>query len=671
MPAASPFPAFALSATREERTEHPLEILEGRLPPDLHGHYFWMGPVGTVDSGGLPYPGMPSVINGDGMVHRLDFDGSGPRITTRILKPPCYHADAAARPGTEWEPLRFHCAGILRGSPLLGTRNYGNTALTPMRMPGSDRARLLCCYDPGRPLEIDPVSLRTVTPVGYQDEWRPEALHRLPFAPILSTAHPAFDGHTGDLFTVNFGRSGLSMMDLAPGRLWRDVVPRALDGLMWRAAGLFEERRRLGRRARTAMSRARTALSRALGVTIPDDFLYVVRWSGDGDLERWRVVLPDGTPAWVSQSMHQVAVTRNHVILLDTNFKLDLDQFFNNPLRDSEAADRLLRALVADPQGSETILYIVDRRDLADGQRPLRGDTRERQVRARRVRFPLGAVHFLADYFDDDGRLTLHVGHGCALDIAEWVRPYDRSAWDDAPLPEHVHGFIAGAMDVSRVGRYVIEAASGRVVEARLAASDEHTWALALYAGRDVPAWDKPPERIRSLYWFASGFWPDLSSRFIHDLYADYPDRLASLEGLRRIAQEGGRPPTLFRVDTESMDLADVYAFEGSTHPSSPQFVPRPGSTGDTDGWIACTVWTDRDNQVWVFDAADLASGPLCRLGHPDLDFGFSMHSAWLPSIRPRTADYRVDARRDYGPRLEGRPLAADLFEREVFPYLE
>jgi hypothetical protein len=61
--------------------------------------------------------------------------------------------------------------------------------------------------------------------------------------------------------------------------------------------------------------------------------------------------------------------------------------------------------------------------------------------------------------------------------------------------------------------------------------------------------------------------------------------------------------------------------------------VPRPpGTSGE---------------ELWIFDAQDITRGPICRLGRPDLDFAFTVHAAWVPTLRPSPRDYRVSAAQD------------------------
>ena len=68
-----PVPQSIMTASRDELDNVELEI-EGNLPKDLQGHIFIVDPVGTVESGGLPFKDGDSLLNGDGMIYRLDFD---------------------------------------------------------------------------------------------------------------------------------------------------------------------------------------------------------------------------------------------------------------------------------------------------------------------------------------------------------------------------------------------------------------------------------------------------------------------------------------------------------------------------------------------------------------------------------------------------------------------
>jgi carotenoid cleavage dioxygenase-like enzyme len=105
MPILSPtLPRSYVTSNRAELDRVPLTVKEGELPQNISGHYFVIGPAGTVDSGGLPWPEGQSttVLCGDGMVVRFDFDQPGEAFfSSRLMKTPDYWADhaTATQPG--------------------------------------------------------------------------------------------------------------------------------------------------------------------------------------------------------------------------------------------------------------------------------------------------------------------------------------------------------------------------------------------------------------------------------------------------------------------------------------------------------------------------------------------------------------------------------------------
>ena len=230
------FPRSVLSVSRDEfgnKEDNPdakdlplkMNVKDGKLPLDLQGHVFIVAPVGSIDSPdaqGQPtnstvYPsedGTTPLYNGDGMIYRLDFDNlaAGAFLVARLVKPPCYYADGATDKCQKYQNLKFKNYGITRlGS--LGVRNQLNTAFVPLKFSQEESERLLATWDVGRPYEIDPKTLETVTPVGRNDEWKEVTNIGLPGKPptpfkiIQTSAHPCFDPYTREFFMVNIGRS--------------------------------------------------------------------------------------------------------------------------------------------------------------------------------------------------------------------------------------------------------------------------------------------------------------------------------------------------------------------------------------------------------------------------------------------------------------------------------
>lgn len=359
---------------------------------------------------------------------------------------------------------------------------------------------------------------------------------------------------------------------------------------------------------------------------------------------------------------------------MDTAFTTGLEQVLNKPFPKSKGMERLLRNLLSRPALPDSILYIVRRADLKAGQRP--GCTQQEvEVVARRVAIPLEAAHFLVDYENPDGQIALHIAHICATDVSEWLREYDQSAYPPYnPVPSRLYGMQQDEMDISRMGRYTIAPESGEILDSKVIYNSKYTWFVALYAYRDSLPTGMPPGQLEDIYWVSLGLWKELLTDFIFDLYKNYKYRAVPLEEMLRLAEQG-MPSCLFRLHAskESMAIADCYEFPSGYIASSPQFVPRDnGEESSTNGYIVCTVFTPDSHEIWIFDAKNLAPGPLCKLGNPSLKFGLTIHTAWLPKIAPRTASYCIPVRQDYQDSVKNKsPEIQELFEDEVYPHFE
>jgi carotenoid cleavage dioxygenase-like enzyme len=256
-PTSPRFPKSILSVSREEfygqDAEHqPLQLsIDGTLPSDLQGHVFIVSPVGSVDSASIPdtpivlpsADGWTPLYNGDGMIYRLDFDKADRgevSLASRIAKPPCYYTDVATYQDPKFADLKFKNTGIARQSSTLGARNQLNTAFLPMQFGAEDRGRMLVTWDPGRPYEIDPKTLATVTPMGSNAEWKSvnPFLSKVvsgPFPLVVSSAHPCFDSHTHQVFTVNVGKSLSTLLSLsefiAQSKEWNERLSNWLKNI--------------------------------------------------------------------------------------------------------------------------------------------------------------------------------------------------------------------------------------------------------------------------------------------------------------------------------------------------------------------------------------------------------------------------------------------------------
>ncbi|XHX79075.1 MAG: carotenoid oxygenase family protein [Stenomitos frigidus ULC029] len=661
------FPKTAMTASRQELTPTPLTVVEGQLPPDWYGHLFLMTPAGTEASGGLPNPEGTHFFNSDGMIYRFDLSPQTVTVTSKLAKTPCYYADVATYGHPRYARYGFQDFGLLRFSTTLGLRDEVDIAFLPFRAQGDTHDRLMVTYDAGRPYEIDTTTLEIKTPIGANDEWQPFLPNSYPFPPVLCTAHPAYDPFTNEVFLVNFGRSLTNLLEGARFFYDLEAVPQEIELVLDAIADLLH----------TPLLKAMTEFSYQLwqqvigwlGGTldaIVPDFTYLVQWDGVGQLRRWKLVLPDGSPVRIEQTMHQLCVTQDYVVLMDTPLKIGPEQILNNPLPNSPEAERLMRRIATRPQLPDTPLYVVRRADLQET------DEAEPTVIARPTLMPLETVHFATDYDNPNGQITLHAAHLCATDLAEWVRQYDTSKFNaPEPSPLWLAGMLAnGQMDIGRVGRYTLDGESGQIVESKVVYDTRRHWGIGFYTLSDRLPSGAPRRTVDTIYWQSLGFWTELLTEFIYDLYKTYPHRAVALTDLLNFQDDShDRPSCLFRVDTATMETVDVYEAPVGYCLSSPQFVPRQNGTDDsTDGYLVCTAFGQTTKEIWVLNAADLSQGPLCKLSHPDLNFGFSIHAAWLPAIAPRTATYHIPIQQDYQSRLT-QPDIQQLFAESVYPH--
>jgi len=446
----------------------------------------------------------------------------------------------------------------------LGVRNYANTGLLPMG------DRLLATYDAGRPWIVDPVTLEAVTPVGLQREWRASVLASQLFPAVFTSAHPVYDPTDGLMYCPNYGAS-------------------------------------------------------SFGFT---PFVELAIWDGAGDVRRVQILAPDGSPLGVRNGMHQIAVTRAHVVLNDTSFVSSLDPL--DPATSAQPSD----------------FWVVRKADLG-------GAT----ARAVHFRIPREAIHFLVDHDDDGDRITLHVSHTSAQSTS-WIN-LDDVVWGtgERVSPNHRRKGISAA-DIGLFGRYVLDVGSGTIGDGVAVADDPLTHGLGLYS---TGTGDFHVSHHRTQYWATSGFAPDLLVRRVMGAYADYPNRTIPLADMPRDPV----PSALLRFDFESMRVRDAYVLPAGYLCLSPQLAPARGRSGDGEGWVVASVISDQlsggssGDEFWIFDGRDLARGPVARLGHSALDLPFTIHTAWLPSLASPGRSYWVDPNEDYGAAIAALPADA------------
>ena len=715
-------PKAIISYNRQEYLRSPLQLTvrkgrtkeEVNLPTDLEGAVFIVNATGSVSSTKvssnnnqedivLPTDdGWTSILNGDGQVQRLEFKNGQAEWSTAFVKTPSFYADRLVHQGKDSQNkpfpklMRFWDFSIARISIMLGNCNQENTAFLPMKFPGQEKERLLSTWDIGRPYEIDPQTLQSIAPIGKNEDWFD--MVKLPvarvFRPISTSAHPTFDPRTGELFTVNVTKSLDSLLlisslfpyqakrfllKLFPQSLFRKVLSfiiQVLTKIIVFLTDLFTDFLELFN----------------LG---GDDALYLMRWQGEEQVDKWKVVLPNGRNVKIRQTTHQMAVTENYVVVVDTAFKVtianfipSIDDYIPDPkdqfkwLEDleetiEEAVEekintrlKFIREYLNYPQLPDSRIYLIDRRQLRNIPP---GET----ITAKQINLEREFTHFVAEYHEEpQNHISLHVAHNCATDPAEFLHETDTSVFaqdrNDPEDPENIYlrnvvGAGVAPMDINRPAYYLIDGEKGKFVTKELLDIDQcidHTWSLGFYAYRD----NYPTEKFEDIYWGGFGGWHNMLPNIVFEMYKNYKYRDSKVSSdLIREKTKQGVPTSINRlhIDRQAasgkvLNIVDHYNFEPGYFASSHQFVPKANTQGATDGYIVCTVvhsdkflsqngsssdpkWSD-NSEIWIFDAQNLEQGPIYTLSHPSLNLGLTLHTTWLQNpVYVDSRDYDIE----------------------------
>ena len=711
-------------ASREE-IEVDLQCIEGVVPTDMDGFVFINSPVGTVNSS-TPIPKKnpdgtdnpewgQMVFNGDGMLFRFDCSVPGKvRLKSAMLKTPCYYADEASKWGTDnyKNGIFFKSKGIARTSPILGSRNQANTSIAAFKFPGNQHTRITVNFDAGRPFEVDPKSMKVITAIGYNKEWSESlsfVIQEDVFELIQSSAHPCFDPVTQEFFTVCFRKNMnnlvfTSIFSLDLTRIWRVTnrffkkVYRFLQSLMRWIGKVFRGV------ARAFMGFVFPAYLQQLKAddTSPSEekqedifgmvnSVSILKWSGKGKLQSWNIVTAKGKNLVIHQTMHQTALSKYFIILVDSSLKFALDIMTNMPFPKYPILNNIIRWCVAKAMEPNTPLYLVKRADLVEGVT---------DVKARKVMVDLETVHYSVEYENPNNDITIYTSHNAASCAAEWVRPYDTLGIDPTkPVLENTIGLMAsGEMDIGRAGKFVINGNTGVKQEVvkiwqkgfegddTTQLKEAHTWAVGLNTFRDMASADTPTNTIPYIFWQSYGLDYRLLTTFIRKMYGKYQHRKIPVKKMLEYTKKGV-PFCLSRMNTATMEFEDWFHFEMNQNLRSLQFVPKKNASSnlppELNGYILCTMVNGTQDleaneytrEVWFFDAANLKQGPVCKMAHDSFQFAFTIHSVWIADCEPSPADYIVNPIEDYTEvlnrftNLEKKELLEAFMKKEVFPH--
>ncbi len=404
------------------------------FPLDIPGYVFHAAPVTPrIDDNLVQFnQGDRMIFNGDGMIYRLNFENGQPQLKTRLMKTPCYYADLATQilPAYGKGLWPFLDGGMVRTSLLLGSRSQANTAFIVTK------DQLIVTFDGARPTIIDPDSLEVLDAVGRSNEWLgliPNFLIPRPFEqifePYSTNAHPVYDHSlppdhpdVNNLYAVNYSQ-GLTLLN---------VFSRLRKWLL------------------TSFGRQGRVFTFPFG-----GFTDIVRYRPGQPLDRWRMYLLGNEPVIVEQAAHQMALTEDYILVGDIAFELETSQIFGPfwfgniraRLRQFRKNHQFLGKLTVVPLRlgnwlstiffkivlplSHANIYLVRRADLQKTQPGLSDRPGFFKlpvpIMATKITLPREVAHFVVDYQNPDGIITLNATHNVGWDVTEWIGEFDQS----------------------------------------------------------------------------------------------------------------------------------------------------------------------------------------------------------------------------------------------------
>jgi hypothetical protein len=357
----------------------------------------------------------------------------------------------------------------------------------------------------------------------------------------------------------------------------------------------------------------------------------LIRWDGYHDFESWIVVDMNGIEIEIKQSVHELVFTRDYILLADTAFVAGTEMF--TPWKNAKLPHE------------KTVVHIIDRRDLRSGKHT---------VTSRQVVVDKPCIHLITEYENPDDQITVYMLHTPATNTAEILRSYDRDLNGNL-FPKHLIGYgTLPVLDLSSIGKHVIDVSRSEVAKSEYISEMPYCWGpyLYTYMGRQIK-----PYTGQDLFIMFKGFSRDLLPERIFNAYKDVGTRQVPLEEM--VGGDGiHHNNSICRITTENFAIADAYVFPDRVLLYTIATLYSKNQEGA--GYLIAGVVTDRvdkerssGHEYWIFNASDLAKGPICKLGHESLNNSTLFHGVYIPKAVAKNLDqkkvsYQVPIQEDY-----------------------
>ena len=544
------------------------EICDGIWPENLSGHVFIVAPYHRENDRHL--------FAGEGVIIRWDLQAENDRIKV--------HSKKLKTWDSFWRKLlpiynlskAFFPAVI---SPL-GVSEIANTAIVNMN------GRLILTADAGRYWEVDPVTLDTITPIGYFDE-HIVSVPLLFFPMVANTAHPLYapkleNPQEKELITCELRSKP------RPGKLFTDMVSA----------------------------------------------VYITLWDGKGKLKHWELggTILDGTP-------HTTIVTEECILIPDMPFQMGVEMLLGLKIPPQNAYPKT-QIYVVNRKEIEKDKEEEDKEEVPSRLVTFKGDSYHFLCNYRHID---GEIHLVAIQ-QSTISLTEAIQPG---DVRHFTgEPYTTKKYLGIPW---MFAFDPGVLRkvVIKDAQLISEEAFIHPgwFTTTLYTADPREFSLEtgysaiyqVYAGyhRDLIC-------RRQYLSFR-----DHENRILTDKQLpqeDLPSVLAKVpldlnwEDLTKKIQEEKEENRNTPVYDLGAGLLDFYVYPPEHILDSIQFIAQD------QGYILTTVLTPKCLEAWLFAANKISDGPVAKLRLPEeVNFGFTLHSEYFEAVTSPPHSYRVN----------------------------
>ncbi len=339
----------------------------------------------------------------------------------------------------------------------------------------------------------------------------------------------------------------------------------------------------------------------------------ISHWDLEGKVRRWPIA-----DMKVFDTIHDIKATRNYLVFSDLPFIVEPMTVYGKPRKHANQEIGQLWIIAKDQ---------------------LKNTKPGEEIHAQYVKLDLPAGHIKVDINDDDDIITLYLQHIPATDLGLVISPFEKNVQGERFSAE-LEGFVSMGPQPNATGKYRINAKTGEILESKVLWDKNKHWTSVLWTDNIYSKESR--EQSKHLWMCCMGYEPDLTLESAKNLYSSASNAFVGFNEL----PEEAIAPSIFHIDLDTMEYDDEYFFETGTFAHPPTFIPRKNPKSEDDGYVLVFLNKDHPKEIQLFDATNLAQGPVAVASGNGFNPPVTLHSTWSNSIN-RQSTYKVNWVRD------------------------